>query len=77
MAGALIGPAWQAMWDEMADGEWHARRELENLGAAASGVLPKTARNLLMRAAAVKIIERRQTGPGKFAPVEVRRNLEG
>lgn len=46
-AGEQIGPAWRAMWEAMADGEWHDPVDLAGIGAEAGGCLPVTARNLL------------------------------
>lgn len=46
-AGAMIGPAWRAMWAAMADGEWHDPFDLGGIGAEAGGCRPLTARNLL------------------------------
>lgn len=55
--GNLIGPTWQAMWDGMADGEWHDVRELLGLGEAARGCATATVRNLLFAAAKARHIE--------------------
>lgn len=51
-AGKMIGPAWQAMWDLMRDGQKHRTDELIDAGVEASGAAAKTARNLLFIPAA-------------------------
>lgn len=56
-AGNLIGPTWQAMWQAMADGEWHDVRELLGVGEAARGCATATVRNLLFAAAKAELIE--------------------
>lgn len=55
--GQQIGPAWAAMWRELADGDWHESYELAGTGAEAGELLPKTARNLLYGAVKAGLIE--------------------
>lgn len=55
--GESIGPAWAAMWGELADGEWHDAFDLAGAGADAGGCLPGTARNLLYPATKAGFIE--------------------
>ena len=42
---ARLGPTWQAMWDALADGEWHDVRELLVAGLVAAGCVEATAQN--------------------------------
>jgi len=73
--GKMIGPAWQAMWDAMADHEWHPRADIAEVGVNATGIVPKTAVNLLVAATKAKVIHTRGADGRKdhFAPREVAR----
>lgn len=55
--GEHIGPAWQAMWDTLADGEWRDAASLAESGAEAGGCAVKTARNLLSSAGEAGLID--------------------
>jgi hypothetical protein len=55
--GNLIGPTWQAMWEAMADREWHDVRDLLGVGEAARGCATATVRNQLFAAAKAHHIE--------------------
>jgi hypothetical protein len=77
MRGERLGPAWQAMWDAMEDGEWHTRTELIAIATEKSPVEPKTAMNLLVKAAAFNRIQKRTRATRPRVTVEVRRKAEG
>jgi SAM-dependent MidA family methyltransferase len=49
MAGELIGPAWQAMWDALGDGRELTTRQLCEIGCGA-GIVEGTAKHLLRAA---------------------------
>lgn len=55
--GDMIGPTWQAMWEAMADGQWHDVHELVPIGEAAKGAATSTVRNQLLAAAKAGLIE--------------------
>ena len=46
-AGVMIGPAWRAAWQHLADGREVMKHELVAVMVVCSGVKPKTAENLL------------------------------
>jgi len=54
--GELIGPAWQAMWDDLAEDRW-TFADVAISGGCAAGVQPKTALNLLRSARRAGILE--------------------
>lgn len=53
--GELIGPAWQELWDFLADGAWYPATRLM---LVPTYVMPKTAKNLLWRADKAGVIEK-------------------
>jgi hypothetical protein len=55
--GLLIGPTWQALWEALADREWHDVRELLQIGMDARGCAEATVRNQLLAAAKARLIE--------------------
>lgn len=57
MGGTLIGPAWQAAWDALADGEWHPLPTLVDQMQRASTVAEKTAQNLMRAARQAGLVE--------------------
>ncbi len=54
-----MGPAWQAAWDLLADGQWHARDETVDAMLQASDIVAKTARKILGAARRAKFIQSR------------------
>ena len=50
MSGAMIGPAWQAAWDVLSDGQWHEAYVLGRAMERAAGIKYSTAKGLLRQA---------------------------
>jgi hypothetical protein len=55
--GERLGPAWQQMWDALADGEWRTAGELASQPGLP--IAPRTCSNLLAMAAARHLIRKR------------------
>jgi hypothetical protein len=69
----MIGPAWRAMWRELADGEFHLRKDVIAVGVAAGGIQPKTASNLLTSGTKAGFLTRK-AGETRYAPGWIRRD---
>lgn len=59
MGGERIGPAWQAAWDILCDGEWHNSRPVKDAMTAAGPILDLTANEVLRQSARSGLTERR------------------
>jgi hypothetical protein len=57
-AGTRVGPAWNDLWQRLADGEWHGWLALTTDVAAAHDIQPKTAESLLYAARKSGLIEK-------------------
>jgi hypothetical protein len=57
--GKLIGPAWEAAWEALNDGQWHTRSTVAKLMAEQVNIKTKTAMNLLRKAARAGLILQR------------------
>jgi hypothetical protein len=63
--GKLIGPAWQAVWDSLADGQWHTAAELAEV--ARPWIVYDTTTNLLRQARKHRLVEVDYTGSMKHS----------
>lgn len=73
-AGAIIGPAWNTTWRALSDGSWNTIDELMSISDI--GVNRKTIQNLLGKAYAKGMIERRYRKIGSSRmKVQYRRKL--
>lgn len=72
--GARIGPAWEAAWRVLQDGQWHRSDELAEIMMPAGGVVKITCVGLLRQARKFKILEVRhpKRSDGGAAPAEYR-----
>lgn len=61
LSGERIGPCWRKMWSIMSDGKYHSAKTMAATAAELSGILPRTARNILwkMRTEGVLLVEKR------------------
>lgn len=74
-AGERIGPAWQATWDRMADGQWHKGMDLGAEIAERFDLTTKTVQMLLGKAAKIGLIERETRFKGKVGGYKTRTNV--
>lgn len=58
--GERLGPAWQAVWDRLADGEWRNREDLAKEIATERGdIVPITVANLMRQACEIDLLDHR------------------
>lgn len=67
MAGERIGPAWQRVWDRMADRKWLMTQVIARDPELRGDLQPKTMENLIRRAFRAGLLERRYAGSPRMA----------